>query len=61
MKLWNFQAERYDEVAQVTDTNALLYMPTNKVIENRYVTLRQQGEQPIQAMTAILGSHSVWN
>lgn len=61
MKLWNFQTTSYDEVATITDANALKYMPENKVLENRYAMLRQQNEQPIQAVTAILGSHQVWN
>lgn len=61
MKLWNFQTTAYDEVAAITDANASLYMPLNKVLENRYVLLRNQGEQPIQALSAILESHHVWN
>jgi hypothetical protein len=61
MKLWNFRTETYDTVATITDTNARDYMPSNKVIENRYEMLRNQNEQPIQAVTAILGSHQVWN
>ena len=61
MNLWNFQTEVYDTVAAVTDANAKKYMPSNKVLENRYEMLRNQGEQPIQALTEILGSHQVWN
>lgn len=61
MKLWNFKTTTYDEVATITDANALNYMPENKILENRYVMLRQQNEQPIQAVSAILASHQVWN
>lgn len=61
MNLWNFQAERYDTVATITDANARLYMPANKILENRYEMLRNQGEQPIQALSEILSSHQVWN
>jgi hypothetical protein len=61
MNLWNFQAERYDTVTTITDVNARLYMPVNKVLENQYEMLRNQGEQPIQAVSAILGQHQVWN
>lgn len=61
MNLWNFVAERYDTVTTITNANARLYMPANKVIENRYEMLVQQGEQPIQAVSAILASHQVWN
>jgi hypothetical protein len=61
MNLWNFQAEVYETVAVITDVNAKKYMPSNKVLENRYEMLRNQGEQPIQALTEILGSHQVWH
>lgn len=61
MILWNFQTEKYDNVIAITDANAKLYMPANKILENRYEMLRNQGEQPIQAVTEILGSHQVWN
>jgi hypothetical protein len=61
MKLWNFQTEVYDTVVNITDLNAKLYMPPNKILENRYETLRNQGEQPIQALSEILASHQVWN
>jgi hypothetical protein len=61
MILWNFQTEKYDNVATITDANAKLYMPPNKILENRYEMLRNQGEQPIQAVSAILESHQVWN
>jgi hypothetical protein len=59
--LWNFVTGTYDTVAAITDANARNYMPPNKVIENRYEMLRNQGEQPIQAVSEILGSHQVWN
>jgi hypothetical protein len=61
VNLWNFQETRYDAVVTITDANARLYMPENKVLENRYVMLREQGEQPIQALAAILASHQIWN
>jgi hypothetical protein len=61
MKLWNFQTESYNEVASITDANFQFYMPLNKVLENRYQMLRNQGEQPIQALSEILSSHQVWN
>lgn len=61
LTLWNFKTLTYDTVASVTDANAKNYMPENKVLENRYAALRDQGEQPIQALSAILGSHTVWN
>jgi hypothetical protein len=61
MKLWNFRTESYDEVAEITDVNAPDYMPTNKVLENEYAVLRNQGEQPIQALTSILSQHQVWH
>jgi hypothetical protein len=53
--------ERYEEVTTITDINAPLYMPLNKVLENHYQVLRNQGEQPIQALTAIYQTHQLWN
>jgi hypothetical protein len=61
MVLWNFKTEVYDTVTSLTDANAKNYFPDNKVLENRYTMLRDQGEQPIQAVSAILASHQVWN
>jgi hypothetical protein len=62
MKLWNFQTQTYDpNVTSITDANAMLYMPLNHVAENHYAMLRQQGEQPIQALSAILSQHHVWD
>jgi hypothetical protein len=61
MRLWNFKTTQYDEVTTITDANASNYMPENKILENRYAMLRDQGEQPIQALSAILASHQVWN
>lgn len=61
MNLWNFQTEQYEQVVTITDANAKLYMPANKVLENQYEMKRNQGEQPIQALDAILSQHQVWN
>jgi hypothetical protein len=62
MKLWNFRTLQYDpNVTTITDTNAFDYMPQNHVAENHYAMQRQQGEQPIQALTQILSQHQVWD
>lgn len=61
MKLWNFRTETYDTVTTITDVNAHDYMPTNKVEENHYEMLRNQGEQPIQALSSILAKHHIWD
>jgi hypothetical protein len=55
MKLWNFTTGAYDpNVTTITDTNAAFYYPANKVLENLYAISRQQGEQPIQSLQAVL-------
>jgi hypothetical protein len=61
MILWNFTTQTYDEVAEITDENAFHYMPKNKIAENHYTMLREQGEQPIQVMTQILSQQYTWD
>lgn len=56
IKLWNFYTNTYDTIAAVTDANAINYYPANKIQENYYATLRDQGEQPIQALQAVYRS-----
>jgi hypothetical protein len=60
MNLWNFQTEAYEQVTTVTDANAKNYYPLNKALDNQYEILRDQGEQPIQALTTILQSYHQW-
>jgi hypothetical protein len=60
MRLWNFTTQTYDEVDEITDANAFNYMPQNKIAQNHYTMLREQGEQPIQTMTQILSQQYTW-
>jgi cyclopropane fatty-acyl-phospholipid synthase-like methyltransferase len=62
LKLWNFKTGQFDTVASVTDTNVVNYYPENHVLDNHYAILRDQGEQPIQALTALFATHhALWN
>lgn len=56
IRLWNFYTNSYDTIAAVTDANAINYYPANKIQENYYAALRNEGELPIQALMAVLKS-----
>jgi hypothetical protein len=54
MNLWNFKTGNRDTNVTVTDSNVTNYYPENKILDNLYASLRDQGEQPLQAYQSIL-------